>query len=417
MVRFGVTQFAGLASGIVTVAGIAIGSASALAEPTVFYRGAGSIVCESQGLGESLRETFSAGVAEVNSGANAHPKAFFYPSGTAISFSESQVNPLAYFYGQGSLEVTATAKAKAFKRSRVFPRIKALSEAIGLGESVVYSYGESKPAVGSSIGIGTTWHVVRAAVFGESLAVGDSVKTLGARQRAEGDSLGLARPHYQVSFSGLGIGSSDAYGDAAVRVNGVLNYAVNGKSISASETRLLNVSIYQPQRAVTDSIGLALAQQTRSFKGKAIGDSLGFGEAVVGITGVSKVVGESSAIGIGNASKRINTFAKGSVEAVSVSYSSAFYKAYGYGLVESLSYNAPSKTVNSGFTQVIAESLVTGAGIRNVFIDPVIAVCESEATGFNQVNDISKAPKERTVVVDSISRVFALGSENRVIFV
>ena len=417
MMHFGITTFAGFATSVVTVAGLAMGSASAFAEPTVFYKGAGLSLVSSEAVGTALRNSFGSGVGQGVALATGNSKGSFYLQGVGLGEAAADAKPTAYLNTQGTALGQALPKGIAFKRSRVYPKIAAAGEAYGDGAAVVYSYGAGVPAIGSAIGIGTTWHVIRTAVFSEAIAIGDSIRILGARQRAECEGIALASPQYQVGFAGLGVVEAIATGDAAVRIDGVLFYAGNGKAFVEGIASLSHVSIYQPQRAVTDSIGLGIARHTHSFKGRAIGSALGIGSGVIGFTGVSGVRGESVAIGRGQGKRTVQGQGVSLGVSTERSYSTSYFKGAGYAQAGAYAYGNSSKTVFVDNTQALGEALVTGVGIRMVVADNTLSIGEAFATGFNQINDISKAPPERTLVVDILGRELSVIAEPRTVYV
>ena len=417
MMHFGITTFAGFATSVVTVAGLAMGSASAFAEPTVFYKGAGLSLVSSEAAGTALRNSFGSGVGQGDALATGNSKGSFYLQGIGLGEAAAYAKPTAYLNTQGTAVGQALPKGIAFKRSRVYPQIAAVGEAYGDGNTVVYSYGAGVPAVGSAIGIGTTWHVIRTAVFSEAIAIGDATRILGARQRAECEGIALASPQYQVGFAGLGVVEAIATGDAAVRVNGVLFYAGNGKATAHAIASLSRVSIYQPQRAVADSIGLGTVRYTRAFKGRAISSAVGRGDALVRLTGVSGVQGAVYAIGRGQAKRTVQAQGSGLVESTERNYSTGYFNGAGYAQAVAYGYGNSTKTVVVDSTQALSEALVTAVGIRSVVVAAVRGVGEALATGFNQVNDISKAPPERTLVVGILSREFSVTAEPRTVYV
>ena len=50
-------------------------------------------------------------------------------------------------------------------------------------------------------------------------------------------------------------------------------------------------------------------------------------------------------------------------------------------------------------------------------VDNTLSIGEAFATGFNQINDISKAPPERTLVVDILGRELSVIAEPRTVYV
>ena len=414
---FGITPFAGLVTSVVTVAGLAVGSAVALAEPTVYYKGAGLSVSEVQVSGQGLRTTFTGGTIEGQGIASAQPKVEFLLQGSALAEAIASGYSRVDFAGYGSVLGESLAHGKSYKRTRVYPGIAAGGEATGYGDTVSYVYAEGSPAIGSAKAIGTTWHVVRATVVGEAIGLADATRILGVRQRAEGESFATATAFYQVGFSGVGLSEAYAMGDAAVRIQGVLHHAGNGKAVAESHAVLSHVVIYQPQRAESEAVAQGQPQHTHGAKGRAVAECLGLGSAIVGQTGVSWVRGEAAALGYGNPTR----FARAKGTAVSLAqiqgYTTSFFNASGSASSEAYASGNSSRTAQVEAVQVTGEAQATATGIRTVVVESSVVIVEASAYGYNQINDLVHAPEERTLVVEPQERLLAVEEEPRVILV
>ena len=415
-----------------------MGGANALAEPTVYYKGAGLSVSEVQASGQVLRSTFVGGIYEGQVFASAQPKVEFLLQSTALAEAIASGYPHAEFFGGGEAIREATWRGAVYKRSRVRPGITAVGEAIGYGELVNHIYAVGVPAIGFAKGIGTTWHVARSTVAGEALAIGEGIRILGVKQRAKVESLATATAYYQVGFSGIGLSEAYAMGDATVRVNEVLYHASNGTAIAEGLASLSHVSVYQPQRAVSEAVAQGQVQHTHGVKGRAVTECLGLGSALAGQTGVAWVHGEAAALGYGNPSKlahvvglavggsdsRADAYAhyakkaSGTAEGLALSRDNpvALYRAK--GTADGIATAVPVAAILSAIVDAVVisgESLANGIGTRTAVVDHSPAMCEATAVGYNQINDLVHAPEFRTLVVEIQDRLLVVESEPRLI--
>jgi hypothetical protein len=412
MMRFGTTTFAGLVTSVVTVAGLAVVTANALAEPTVYYKGAGLAASESVVVGEGLRSVYGSGSAAAVTDSLGASKATFFIEGNALGEASVAGSALAYFSAQGDALGTATATGTPYKRLRVFP-LKATGDSEALGDSVVYAYGAGQRAIGSAQGIGTTWHVVRTAVAGEALGSGNAIRAVGVKQRALAEATASVLPHFQIGGAGLGAVEAIASGDAAVTVSGVLYYAANGRGLTEGYAALATVSVYQPQRAVGESLCYVQAQHRHGGKGKATSSAIAIADANKTRTGVSNVIGDGSALALGQGVRAV----VGSSTALSEAYSSNTPTTYllgaGRAVAESTVVGGGYRVRVAGATLSSGVAQASGYGRRTVLVQPVPGLCEFTATGFNQVNDLVRAPLSRTSVVFTLSRTSYVLYESR----
>lgn len=417
MMLFGVTTFGGLVSRVVTVAGLAVGTATATAEPTVLYNGAGQGVAAAVASGDVLRSVTVSGQATGDSLAGGHSVVEFRGLGAAVGEALASGHPQVSYHSYGIGYGEAVVQAKAFKRTRAGKQPPAIGEAVGYGDTVTYIYGYGKPAVGSAKGLGTTWHVARGLAVGDSFGREAAVRIIGVRHRAVGEALATGYLAYQAGFAGRGISEAFASGDAAVRKNGVLYLSANGYAIGECLAALSHVVVYQPQRGVSDSFALASPTYTLGAKGKAVGESIARGYGVVGQTSAAAVTGTAAAEARAAGIRTTKGAGVATGTAMAQATPSTHFRGAGVAEASAYSEGVSSRTALVEPVVVMGEAQAIGQGVRTLPLSPVRVIGEALATGFNQVNDLVRAPSERTVLIPSSIRLASIEAELRTIYV
>jgi len=412
MLLFGSTLFAGAGAGIVTAAGDASAQALSTAKPTALLLVGGDALAAGQMQADGLRSAVSSGQANVLAMASGQAKAFLYSEGVANCVSLAAGAAHADFYGNASALGDSSVSAWVRRRMRVYP-LPAQAEASGEGEAVSYIYGHGGIATGIARALGTTYAVGFGRAFGEASISSDPTRIIGVRQHADALALATAAGLNLASAQGSGAALADLAGDSSVRRGGILYHEVFGASLAEGFAQLNTVSIYQPQRADAYAALDAWVVQIRGCRGVAMAVADMAGDGLLIHTGVSGAVGGAMAQAGGWCRRWVQAAGAAGAESIVDGWPS--FRPLGVGSPAQAEAQARSSAVAMvlyGQT-ARAEALGQATGIRKRSIEPVAVEGEALANGFNQVNDLTKAPIDRTVVLAAQERLLIMAAEIR----
>lgn len=405
-----------LVAGYVTVSGVATCSATATGEAQVHYKGAGLAEVSASAFGEALRDASAQGnAAQAIAQAAAQPVAFYRAAGVAQVSALAQGVAQASFFGEGVAQSDAYTAGRLQRRVRMpfQPPAKAVASAHGEVVSYVLAYGRQAHARARLVG--TTYHVGQGIAQATAALFGDAQKQIGGRQFAHAQASAFGTQVYIAGAAGNGMAIAEANADAAVTKGGVRHFELFGTARATAQASLSHVLIYQPQvmRAVAHAYGCAV--QIRGFAGKGIATAKATGYMDMTYTGQEGEPASVTATASGYGVRHV--FAAGMANCTAQGFGSAMaeFRAAGSAV---LAAEAQARTMHLMLAnQPAAEALATTSGRaqRIVIAGGATAQAVAEASGYNQINDLSKAPSSRTVMVAYAGRVSAIEAEPRTI--
>lgn len=412
---FGRSLFGGaLATGLVTLAGVALCSASATGEAQVHYKGAGLAHCEADASGVGLRTANALGDAAVCSAfITGAATAYFGASGLAVADARVVGNVEASFFGAGAAYGDAYTEGALYRRVRMPYQPPAKAYALASGEVVSYVLAYGRPALARAKLVGTTYFVAHGVASASAFASGDAQRLLGARQFARGDATALGRCLFTAGMAGVGVATATAWADAAVIKAGVRHFELVGAAKARASVDLSHWVVYQPQIMRASASAYASAIQTRGFSGTGTATARASGYMDMRYTGQvgapAYVYATATAAGV----RRTVAAGLGNAQAQCVAQPAAAFRGGGSA--------AAVATIEAGALHLLlagqppavagAEAFGTGQRIFSVWGQPAVAA--AQARGFNQINDLLRAPRNRTLAVGPMPRLMIVRDENR----
>lgn len=357
------------------------------------------------------------------------------------------------FFAHTRATASASIAGLVFRRMRapVQPSARAKAELAGLAWSFVWAHGLK--ALGSAQATGTTYQVGRSQATAFASAVADGKKIITGTQPAlafadwviRGTSTLCAHTHAWAAAVGAA--------DAAVRIDGALNFECFGSAASVAHTASGGVLVSQPSRGWAAARVEGRGTHIRSCSGAAFAASQGVGGgSVVQTATEAKALGtRAAAVGAGvytHTSRGGGAAAGASAAADALqrptgATASAVATAVGITDGVRIRFDAGAATCAAGWVSpaawranavgdasalaacgvktvafvvkgaVFAESAAVGQCIRTRFVTHELVQARATASGYNQINDLTRAPMDRTVFIGAVDRELALGSEAR----
>lgn len=414
---FGRTLFAGaLVAGIVTATGVgAVATAQASAAAAVVFKGKGSAVAQANAQALALRMHYPTPLlAGASASATGQSKVAFFLEGSALAQALAQSKEIAWYFGSSTASAGAVASAKAFKRvrSKTQPPAKAYAEADA--DPQIYFLAKGTTAFLRAFAVGTTDYVGRGTAHATATALVNAEKAIGVRQNASGFSYGEGVAVTIAGGIGNGRATATGWADAAVIRAGVREFEVFGHLSVTADAHCSHVVVFQPQAAKSNAVLSAKPVHIRGAKGTAAARAIGQGDGSLvqtGVFGAPAVVtanaqARASKITRGQAHAQTTASAVGrarlSANAKGTALTSAWLKASGLSLALRVS--------------AMASGMAHASATRIRYASSSI-VATAEATGFNQINDLTKAPAGRTYLVQAETRRFTVEAQPRLIFV
>jgi hypothetical protein len=395
---------------------VAICSATATGEAQVHYKGAGLAEVRASAFGEGIRDASGRAItAQATAQAIAQPVALYSAAGVAQVSALAQGVAQASFFGAGVAQADAYAAGSLQRRVRMPFQPPARAVASAQGEVVSYVLAYGRPAHARARLVGTTYHVGRGIAQATAALFGDAQKQIGERQFAHAQASGFGTQVYIAGAAGRGIASAEGSADAAVTKGGVRYFELFGTARATAQASLSHVVIYQPQvmRAFAHAYGSAV--QIRGFAGKGVATAKATGYMDMTYTGQEGEPASVTAMASGYCVRHV--FAAGVAKCTAQGFGSAMAEFRGAGSA-ALSAEAQAQTMHLMLAnQPAAEALATATGRaqRIIIAGGVTAQAVAEASGYNQINDLSRAPSSRTAMVTYAGRVSAIGAEPRTI--
>lgn len=412
---FGRSLFAGaLAAGYITVAGTAACTATAAAEAQVNYFGQGDAQAHATVAADALRSAVAQGIpAQGYAQVSAAPVAYFAASGVAQSVALASGAGWSQLNGYGEAQVAAIAEGSLYRRVRMPQQPVAVATATidGALISQVTMYG--RPALARARLIGTTWHVGYGTASATAALQGEGQKRIGARQVALAEAHAAGRMLYTAGMAGRAMATAVLQGDAAVTKNGIRHFELFGDARVNATAWLSYIEIYQPQIMRAFALAYGEAQQIRGFAGRAAAVAKATGYMDMKYTGEvgSPAGGTASAIGAGvrhvslNGSAYATASASGEVRAE--------YWAAGTAALTAQVQATALHYLMADQPAAQASAHALAAAVRVCLGQGVPATAGCVARGYNQINDLVRAPASRTVAVAGNARTVAVAQQPR----
>lgn len=415
MLMFGRATFGAVKKGIVSAAGLAVCAATAQADAKVTYMASATVLARAQAHAEAVRVVLPTGRAEATAAAAAKPMASHNGAGQVTALAAATAAATAFYSGAGDAEAYAEIRAKAFRRVRMRMQPPAKSQAIGKAESVLYTYAYGKPALARAFALGTTYYVGRGSAVCTASAVATpqmfrgGAGTAVAAAAAEASATVLAAAYGEATATGL------LAGDAAVRKDGVLLFECFGQLLAEARAELLTFRISQAQVLRATAMISAAASYNRAGRGLAKGVAVAIGEALQTKTAAAAEPATVTAVASGAA--RRDVYAGGAALVVrGAAVARAKLAAKGQGTARASGLAVHLNGVRFLFYgAALATAKAPSWASRRCVGRGYPAVVTATATGFNQINDLTRAPESRTVVVLSHDRTLLVEASARLV--
>lgn len=458
--RIGHTLFGGAVAGLVIASGVAVCAASASAHNQVTRHFESHAYAVSAVSGYGLRQANNyPSIAASTAHAYGAPIADYRPLPVEVTASAAATGwSTAQYFTYTFANAGASMEGAPIRRVKLFPR-QAQAAAYAQGDSQTWQIGHAKKAYATAKGFGTTYFVGDGPAYAASIAHAQSAVEIGAHGHGAARAEASAKAVFILGFYGVGSTTSTAIGDAAVTVDGTLQLEANGAAYCSAVASVGTVGIQQSQTGRAFAHIVAYPKVRTGGKGRAKAFATGEGDALGMATGASAVEGQTSATATGDAHYQANAI--GDARATAAAQGSAISaqtraparsaecvaSALGEGLrttcagAEATGKAAARsvyqrKTVTSKPEKGSAKALaLSGAIAIGVQASPAkslalasggplriqyargLALAASSATGYNQVNDLQKAPERRTHKVAYSARVASIRESQRLIIV
>jgi hypothetical protein len=454
--RFGLSLFGGAVTGLVIAAGASSCAASATGQNLVTRLGAVTLSAQAVATPADVRRVASVFPSMLTAPATAAGAAQVefkpLPTTAACQAVAQLGNIVLEASGSGVANGYAYTQSFPVRRVRHFP-FQAQATAQGEADAETWQVGYAGPAVATATGFGTTYHVGTVLAVSTATAAAAPALQIGGKGFAYGYSEAQAECLYQGGVAGNGLASAVVLADAVVTINGVLYQHANGLGEAYALGDLVTTTVYQSQTGY--AVAGAEALPKIEFGGKVLATAFayGIGDGLSMATGATLVAGDSAALASGSALKRAN--ALGSGNAVATAIGDGLKKqtrVAGTGSAQASVQGTCLRTCNAKSTavasaSVLAENVKTTLGKLPVItgtatlFNTLVAISTSPlsangqaivsvaaektivgsgaaeaiatAVGFNQINDLVKAPDSRTSTVRVETRTSTVLYESR----
>ncbi len=412
MMIFGRSLFGGATSGQILATGFAAVLATAVAVPEVTRLVSGNAQAKASVSVSATKRLIPQTSALATCRVTGAALCTFNGYVQAVGVSQSAAKATVEFFLEGHADALFNLSALASKRTRV-NRALMWAFAYGEAEGQVYEYAQTVPARARAVAFGTTYHVGRTQGQAGASAQAKCVLIAGGltQARVTAEASGECRRSGGAATNALA--KAGYLVDAAVTREGVREFELVGPGVAGASAWISNTEVYQIQsvRSYAQAKVTSLQHQ-KGVKGKAVATSKARGIALGTQTGVTGVGGGKTTAQAW-AEYRWALKAYGVSSAVACANASGLYtrsgKAFGYA----------SLTIGSTMLEIVGQHAKATAQLNATpkHTHSAVGVCEVKvvATGFIQVNDIAKAPIDRTVVLIEEVRAVAVPDQPRLI--
>lgn len=458
--RFGQSLFAGSsAAGFITAAGVALCLSSAVGGQEVHRYAAGIAPGVATATATSSRLIEAEAVAlDATAAADGRPVVNFTVSGLVHALATASGYSQGYLFGRGAAYGLANALGIPLKSTRQYP-YHASCFATATGDGVVWDIAVPAPALASATGLGTTWYLGYGSVVGTASIYGIARQQAGGAGAAVGTAECEGAALYTLGARNTAYGRALLSGDAAVTRSGTRYFEALGDGEAVAEAKITTTSVYQSQSATATARAEARGGYTIGLAGHGYGIAQATGEALAASTTVTGVPGYVYAYASGKAqftfggaglasptakavmSKQpvvTNTKANpGPVQAKATVTGGAKRALYAKGQSTStaMATGKSSKAlVTKGSAKAYAQASLTriAIAVRGAYLNASAtgqgsvtliklvsgrAVAYALGEGYNQINDLARAPADRTLYVDFVERLYELEAQDRLLTV
>ena len=415
MLLFGRSLFGGaLAAGFVTLAGVASCTAHATGEAQVLYNAAGVADCSASVTVEALRTAVAIGdSAQSVASAYAAPFAEFLLSGSAQALAQASGSGLASYRASGAAQGEAYTSGQLRRRVRMPFQPPAKAYAWGDGAPVSHVLAFGRPAVARASLVGTTYVVGAGVARAYAELSGDGQRLLGEKQVAASEAYASAQAVFVVGAAGVAHAHATATADAALTRDGVRYLDFAGLAQAQANAALSQWVVYQPQvmRAYADA-SVAAAVHIRGFSGVASAEAQASGYMDMRYTGQVGAPAQVHAYAYGYGVRRVEGEGECAAQAqglgtpqmaANLAGEAQAGATLGVSTVEFQLFAAPAQA--GAHAAGVMERIRIATGIP--------ATADASATGFNQINDLTRAPRARTLNVAAPLRRMLVPREDR----
>lgn len=461
MMQFGLSTFGGVAAGLVLATGAAVSEANASAhnEVTRLFSGSAGATASASGYVRRVANNYpvtllASAIAAGASVAEYRPLPVEV-TGTA-TIEATQATAFYSAYGDGL--AYATTYGGAVRRIKVYP-YRAECFANGEADGQLWQMAYPEPGIATAIGFGTTYHVGHGNAQGIASLFAQPKMQIGVYGQALCEAFGEASALFQIGVSGTGLCVSDANGDPAVTVAGIRYFEVNADAYATAEAFAGTVGIHQAQTGWCSAYATGEARYQIGGKGIGLAVATGWSDAMGMGTGAAAVAGLSNSTATAWATLKSNAYsvgtavatglADGLVKQTKVYPAVAVVTATAVAALGALKYkisagNASTaattqvltnvQSVQLGVTSATASAVpaiayyalypktalalaVAQATVKRTHFAGGEALAVAQGLGSNNVNDLVRAPVERTYYEPQASRLVIVGVEPRTITV
>ncbi len=386
--------------------------ATAVAVPEVTRYGAGNTQANATPVVQATKQLIPVTQALVSCLAQGSAQCDFSGYVSAEGIAQGIAKPSVEFFLAGQGDALFSYSGLASKRTRVKQTLM-WAYASAEGEGQVYEYAQTQPVRARADAFGTTYHVGRtdgrANAFGQAKCI--LIAGGGAHAHTSSHAEGECRRSGGAGTDALA--EATHLVDAAVTRGGIREFELMGAAVSMASAWISNTQVYQIQSVSSKAqASSAKPVHTKGVRGFAHVTAKGRGIALGTQTGVTGVGG-------GKTTAYALAEYRWALKGNSISYATGGGYAQG-------SYNR-SGTANAYLgmqvstvqldiqgSPALTEAVVSGVPTKTQFASSTSeGTCT--ATGFIQVNDIAKAPADRTVVLLEEVRLIDVPEQPRLI--
>lgn len=462
MLRFGQTLFGGFVlKGIVAVSGTALAVASVSGDALVTQFAAVNASAKASAQGKALRTQISRNnpVAQCDATATARPKGNYLVHGLAAAIATATGKPHYNAVVHIDAHGVATASGKGTKIYKQYP-YHANAFATLQGTGYVFEFATPMPARAYAYLVGTTYFVGHVNALAVAHIFGTQVKIAGVKGVGNAVATATGDAHFMIGGAGVALGEAIPIVDSMVLHNGVRYWSGSVRAKAYAKADGINPISYQPQNgyAYGDATGYCL--HTHGAKGHGYGIATGAAAGFDASTGAETLpalaYARVSAKPFRSAHAKANAQAKAlcstAKQAIVKKTNAAAKPAQAKALIQAKAYRtfiakpraATALTttntrgtrtrINSGLARAFgtlnkpriqliirvdyanAYALTNVEGLR-IAQGEVLAQAIATATGYNQVNDLTPAPEDRTVIVVYVEREYVVPEQPRTVII
>jgi hypothetical protein len=454
--RFGLSLFGGAVTGLVIAASASSCAATAVGQNLVTRLGTVTVSAQAVATPADVRRVasvFPSVLTALATAAGASQVEFKPLPTTAAGQATAQSGQMvAEYNGYVFANGDASSQGRAVRMVRHFPP-QARAYAEGEGNPQTWNLGYASPAEAKAYGFGTTYHVGNVLAVSTAAAAVTPAVQIGGKGYAYAFSDVQAECLYTGGVAGNGLATAGVLADPVVTVNGIKYQQANGLGLASALGELITTTVYQSQTGY--AVASAEAYPKTQVGGKVLASAFayGFGDGVDMATGVTLIEGVTAASATGSPTKQASAKGTGAVVATATGDGlKKLTRVSGSGLAQASVQGTGLRTRNAKSTAVASAqllvqpekitigklpvisgtatlwntartldlrplsanglSVLSGAAVKTVVVSGAAEVVAT-AIGYNQINDLVKAPASRTSTVRVETRTSIVLYESR----